>query len=149
MLRDPVGVSTVCDDAVGIGRILMDHCQGAVRIGGEDIGRGGLIAGTIHAHADGKRGDDLPVLIVGDGEDSAAASAEEAMMRGINRHGDRLAAGSGGPAAGDFESLAVDLDDFAGVGEIGVDFAVARRGAVFGFAAEVEIRDACAARRDR
>ena len=59
----------------------------------------------------------------------------------VDGHGDGLLAGGGGPAAGDGGGLGVDLDDFAVVGEICVDFSVACGDAVLGFAAERNVGD--------
>ena len=83
----------------------------------------------------------LPCLIVRHRHHAAAASAEQPMMSGVDRHRDRLLARGGGPSPRDRCGLRVDLDHLARVGEIRVHLAVAGRDAVFGFAAERNVRD--------
>ena len=47
------------------------------------------------------------------------------MMRGVDRHRNRLLARGGRPAPRHGRRLRVDFDDLAGVGEVAVDLAVA------------------------
>ena len=63
------------------------------------------------------------------------------MVTGVDRHGNRLLAWGSGPAPSDRRRPGVDLDDFARVGQVRIHLAVTRGNAVFGLAAERDVRD--------
>ena len=82
-------------DVILIGRILMDYGHGAIGIRGESVRGGGIVARAVNAGADGECRDDFAGLIIGNRHHTAAASAEEAMVRGIERHRNGLFAWCG------------------------------------------------------
>ena len=103
----------------------MNYGERTVGVRGEGVARGRVVPGAVDALPNWDGGDHFAGLIVGDRHQAAAASAEQAVVGGVNSHGDRLPARGGGPAPQHSSVLGVDLDHLAGVGEIGVDLAVA------------------------
>src|ERR1019366_7691113 len=95
----------VLDDAILVRRVLMNYGERAVRIGGKRVARG-----RIETSADRDRGHHLARLIVGYRHHAAAASAEQAVVGGVDSHGDRLLARGGGPPPRHTRCLRVDLN---------------------------------------
>ena len=135
------GRRDILDDPVTVGAVLMNHGQRTVGVRCEHIASSGIVACAVHTHPDRQCRDGFSGLIIRDRQNTAPATAEQAMMRGVDRHGDRLFARSSGPSPGHRCRLRVDLDDLADIGQIGIDLAIARRNAIFRLAAEVDVRD--------
>lgn len=124
-----------------VGRILVDDGQGAVGVGGKGITRGRVVARAIDTLANRDRRNNFASLVIGNCHYAAAAPGEQTMVRGIDGHRDRILARCGGPAPRDRGFGGVDLDDLGGVGEIGIDFTIAGRRAVFRLASQRNIGD--------
>src|SRR5471030_3398970 len=110
-------------DVVLIWRVLMNHRERAVGIRGKRGAGGGIEASPVYASADRNRGHDFPGLVVGHSHHTAATSAEQAVMGGVDRHGDRLLARGGGPTSCDGRRLRIDLNHLTRVGEIRIHLA--------------------------
>ena len=102
---------------------------------------------AVDAGPDRHRRDDLPRPVVRDGHHAAPTSAEQSLMRHVDRHRHGILARRGRPASGHTQRLRIDLDDFAGVREVRVHLAVAGGDAVLRLAAQVDVRHQLSGRR--
>src|SRR5205823_6198527 len=94
-------------------KVLMNHSEGTVRIGGKGVSGSCIEPGPVDASAYRDRCHYLAPRIVGNGHQTATASAEQTMMSGVDGHGDWLLAWRGGPAPRHRCCLRVDLNHLA------------------------------------
>ena len=71
---------------------------------------------------------------------AAPTTAEQSLMRDIDRHRHGVLARRGRPTSSHAQRLGVDLDDLAGVREVDVHLSVAGRHAVLRLAAQIDVR---------
>ena len=79
----------------------MNDRQRTIGIGRESIAGRGIEAGAVHSRPDRHRRNHLASLVVGDGHHTAATTAEEPVMCGVDGHRHRLFAWRGGPSPND------------------------------------------------
>src|SRR6185437_7423955 len=106
-------------------RILVNHGDVAVAGGSECVLRAGIEARGVDALADGFAAEDFTGVGVHHDHELVAAAGEKNVMRGVDGEAARMFAGRDGPAMRDFHGVGIDLHNFAGTFDVGVDVALA------------------------
>ena len=109
------GSPAVCqrlDDVILVRRVLVNDRQRSVGVGSERVARSRIDTRRRRRPCRFLRWRQLSRLIVGNRHHSAPASAKQAVMRRVDRHGDRLLARRRRPAALDGRGFRVDLHHF-------------------------------------
>src|ERR1051325_3095054 len=116
----------------------MYYRQAAISVRRERIARRGIITGAIYTLANWDSCDHFPGLVIGDGHHTTAASAKQAVVSRVDRHGNRVLTANCRPPPPSGGGLSVDLADFGRIGEVSVKFAVSGCRTIFGLSAELD-----------